>query len=140
MSRPMRVLDEKAGKLCAIEERKGWLTEAFKLRSAAAKAGFERGPVEDGAGFSVYQKTFRNAGIRAELEFTGSYVPEDNIPVAITGMAFYKVKQALGSWRRDPLALSEVPAIVLFEAWNDLHDIASVGAFDEQWQKKGLYS
>jgi len=30
--------------------------------------------------------------------------------------------------------------MVLSEAWNDLHEIASVGAFDAEWRKKGLYS
>ena len=139
LSRPMRVLDNKEAKLTTIEDRKGWLTEAFKLRSATGKAGFERGPVEDGAGFDIYVKTFRNAGVRAELNFTGSYLPEENIPVSIIGLRFFNAKQELDSWRPTPLELSSVPPMVLFEAWNDLHEIASVGAFDENWQKKGLY-
>ena len=139
LSRPMRVLDSREAKLTTIEDRKGWLTEAFKLRSATGKAGFERGLVEDGAGFDIYVKTFRNAGVYAELNFTGSYLPEENIPVSIVGLRFFNAKQEVDSWRPTPLELSSVPAMVLFEAWNDLHEIASVGAFDENWQKKGLY-
>ncbi|WP_165390330.1 DUF4132 domain-containing protein [Thalassococcus sp. S3] len=135
ISRPMRVLDEKEAKLTAIEDRKGWLTEAFKLRSATSKAGFERGPVEDGAGFYLYVKEFRNAGVRAELQFTGSYVPEENIPVAIIDLQFFK----MGNRRTTAMELGDVPAMVLSEAWNDLHEIASVGAFDSDWEKKGLY-
>lgn len=135
ISRPMQVLDQAQQKATAIKDREGWLTEAFKLRTAATKANYDRGPVEDGAGFHVYAKTFRNAGIRAELEFTGSYVPEDNIPVAITQMVFYKSDGRI----QRTLPLGEVPAMVLSEAWNDLHDIASIGAFDADWKKKGLY-
>ena len=139
ISRPMRVLDAEDEKLNAIEERKGWLTETFKLRSATTKAGFERGPIEDGGRFHRYLKTFRNASIRAELNFTGSSVPENDIPAAIIGMKFFKVKSESDRWQQTPLTLSAVPAIVLFEAWYDLHDIASVGYFDEDWQKKCLY-
>ena len=139
ISRPMRVLDAKDEKLNAIEERKGWLTETFKLRSATTKAGFERGPVEDGGRFHRYLKTFHNASIRAELNFTGSSVPENDIPAAIIGMEFFKVKSESDRWQQTPLTLSTVPAIVLFEAWYDLRNISSVGYFDEDWQKKCLY-
>ena len=139
LTRPMRALDEKQARLISIKDCKGWLTEAFKLRSATARFGFERGPIEDGGNFTVYVKTFRNAGVRVELNFTGSYVPEENIPVAITGLRFFKAKQEPDAWPPIALELASVPAIVLFEAWNDLHEIASVGVFDEHWQKKGLF-
>lgn len=135
ISRPMHLLDKSKAKQTAIEDRKGWLTEAFKLRTATSKAGYDRGPVEDGAGFYLYTKTFRNAETRVELQFTGSYVPEDNIPVAIIDMQFYRTSDR----RARRLELGEVPKMVLSEAWNDLHDIASVGAFDDEWRKKGLY-
>lgn len=135
LSRPMRRLDQKEAKHTAIEDCKGWLTEAFKLRTATTKAGFERGPIEDGAGFYLYVKDFRNAGVRAELHFTGSYIPEENIPVAIVDLQFFKI----GQKRIQSLQLGQVPAMVLSEAWNDLHEIAGVGAFDPEWEKKGFY-
>lgn len=136
ISRPMQVLDDKQKKETAITDREGWLTEAFKLRGAAGKANYDRGPVEDGAGFSCYVKSFRTAGIRAELNFTGSYVPEENIPVAIINMEFRKDTK---TYYGQALPLAEVPGMVLSEAWNDLYDIASTGAFDADWRKKGLY-
>lgn len=136
ISRPMQALDAAQAKATAITDRQGWLTDAFKLRAAAEKAGFERGPVEDGAGFYIYLKTFRNAGIRAELHFSGSYLPEEAIPVAIRDMQFFKAGRRA---RGGAMPLAEVPGMVLSEAWNDLHDIASVGAFDADWQKKGLH-
>ena len=139
ISRPMRVLDEKDAKLTVIRDREGWVTEAFKLRSATARVGYERGQLEGSAGFQGYVKTFRNAGVRAELTYSGSYLPAEDIPVAINGLQFFKTKQEPGTWRATPLDLSSVPATVLFEAWNDLYEIASVGAFDEDWQKKALY-
>jgi len=105
--------------------------EALKLRSATTKMGYDRGSIEDGAGFSEYTKSFRSAGIIATLHFTGSYVPEDNIPVAITYMTFDKGHRSL--------KLREVPPLLLSECWNDMHDIAKSGVFDPEWQKKGLY-
>lgn len=136
ISRPMQVLDDKEKKATAITDREGWLTEAFKLRGSAMKANYDRGPVEDGAGFYLYVKSFRSAGIRAELNFTGSYVPEENIAVAVIGMQF---KKDTKNYYGEALPLGDVPGMVLSEAWNDLHDIASTGAFDADWKKKGLY-
>ncbi|MBB3994971.1 hypothetical protein GGR95_002621 [Sulfitobacter undariae] len=130
-SRPVLELTATQRGETKITDREGWLMEALKLRSATSKLGYDRGPVEDGAGFSEYSKTFRSAGLNATLHFTGSYVPEDNIPVAIMHMTFNKGHRSL--------KLGDVPPLLLSECWNDMHDIAKSGAFDPEWQKKGLY-
>ncbi|NSX53424.1 DUF4132 domain-containing protein [Parasulfitobacter algicola] len=136
ISRPTQNLTDAQKTETGLKDREGWLMEALRLRSATTKFGYDRGPIEDGAGFSVYQKPFRNAGITAELHFTGSYVPEDNIPVAITEMKFVKADRG---YYGSELPLGKVPPLLLSEAWNDLHEIAAYGAFDEAWRKKGLY-
>ena len=135
ITRPVITLSDAQKKLTAIEDRKGWLMDTFTLRGKATKAGFDRGEVVDGGGFYDYVKAFRTAGIVVSLEFTGSYVPEENIPAAVVQMIFYKN----GRGRRSGLQLSQVPPMVLSEAWNDLHEIASAGAFDADWESKGLY-
>ena len=131
LTRPVLELTEAQRGETELADREGWLMEALRLRSATTKLGYDRGPVEDGAGFSEYSKTFRGAGIAATLHFTGSYVPEDNIPVAITRMTFNRGRRAM--------KLGDVPPLLLSECWNDLHDIAANGAFDPDWAKKGLY-
>ena len=135
IARPMQVLTAAQRAETGLVDRKGWLMESLKLRSVTTKAGFDRGPVEDGAGFNTYIKPFRSAGITAVLEFTGSYVPEDNIPAAIIEMRFTRGDGAYGK----VLKLGDVPPILLSEVWADLYQIAEAGAFDEDWQKKGLY-
>jgi hypothetical protein len=70
------------------------------------------------------------------LYFTGSYVSEDDIPAAIKHMQFTQMKDDDGS---RALTLAKVPALLLSEVWNDLHEIAKSGAFDADWQSKGLY-
>ena len=104
----------------------------FKLRAAAKKAGYDRGPIEDGGGFTRYRKEFRRAGLWADLFFTGSYVGEEDIPAAVTHMSFTKI----GGNRAIPLG--KVPPLLLSEVWNDLHQIASAGAYDEDWQAKAF--
>ena len=37
------------------------------------------------------------------------------------------------------LTLEKVPALLLSEVWNDMHEMAKSGAFDPEWEKKGLY-
>ena len=135
IAQPMQVLTAAQRAETGLVDRKGWLMESLKLRSVTTKAGFDRGPVEDGAGFNTYIKPFRSAGITAVLEFTGSYVPEDNIPAAIIEMRFTRGDGAYGK----VLKLGDVPPILLSEVWADLYQIAEAGAFDEDWQKKGLY-
>ncbi|WP_175484935.1 DUF4132 domain-containing protein [Jannaschia pohangensis] len=132
LTRPVHDLTPDQRALTAITDREGWLMEALKLRSATGKLGYDRGSVEDGASFQDYSKTFRSAGIVAELQFTGSYVPEDNIPVAIMSMQFRQKARIM--------KLGDVPPLLLSECWNDLHDIAAVGSFDADWRKKGLYT
>ncbi len=135
IARPMQLLSDKDKEATALVDRKGWLMDTFALRGASAKAGFERGPVEDGAGFNTYIKPFRSAGMTAVLEFTGSYVPEEQLPAAIICIEFRKGEGAYGK----TVKLADVPPILLSEVWADLHQIAKSGAYDAEWQKKGLY-
>ncbi len=134
-SRP--VLTAEDSDATKIVDREGWLMDTFKLRGATSKLGYDRGPVEDGAGFNLYRKAFQSADLTAEIEFTGSYLPEENLPAALIEMRFVKgTKTTYGS---RALKLSEVPALLLSECWNDWHEIAGQGAFDPEWRKKGLY-
>lgn len=133
VSRPVRTLDDAQSNDTRLTDREGWMMTTFKLRAAAKKAGYERAPIGDGGGFDAYRKEFRGAQIWADLYFTGSYVSEDDIPAAIKHMQFTQI----GGSRA--LTLTKVPALLLSEVWNDLHEIATSGAFDADWESKGLY-
>ena len=121
----------------AIEDRHGFLLEAFKLRSVAQKLGYERGAAEDGGWFTEYRKPFTSIGIVAVIGFTGSPMPEENREVALTEAQFLRVsgKRRSGYGRYMPLA--EVPPVLLSEIWNDFHQIAAAGpGFAEDWRKR----
>jgi len=124
----------------AIEDRKGWMIDSFKLQSAAAKLGYERGEVYDGGGFSEYVKRFDGVGLRAVIEFSGSYVgANESFPCALIGLSFQRIA-AQGRRVGKALQLSEVPPVLLSETWGDLHAIAAAGSgFDQDWEKKRYF-
>jgi hypothetical protein len=122
----------------AIEDRKGWMIDSFKLQGAVAKLGYERGEVGDGGGFSEYVKRFDGVGLRAVIEFSGSYVgATESFACALRGLTFERTG---GRRAGNPLRLSEVPPVLLSETWGDLHSIAAAGSgFDQDWEKKRYF-
>lgn len=120
----------------SIIDREGWMIESFRLRGVATKLGYQRGPAQDGGWFLTYEKTFREAGLLAEIEFTGSPLPEENRPTALQSLGFRKLR-AGGGGGGGQIALGEVPPVLLAECWRDLHDIAEKGSgFDADWKNK----
>lgn len=119
----------------SIGDREGWMIETFKLRGAATKLGYQRGPAQDGGWFMTYEKTYRDAGLMAEIEFSGSPLPEENRPAALLGLTFRKLRDRGGGGNQ--VMLGEVPPVLLAESWRDLHDLAEKGTgFDPDWKKK----
>ena len=127
-------VESAAAKTLAIEDRKGWVTDTFTIRGAASKLGYERGEALDGGYFNEYLKSFKAAAIVAVVEFSGNCLPEQNVPAALVSLSFEKLQQ--GRRTRTALPLSDVPAVLLSECWNDYRTMAAKAAFDENWQKK----
>jgi hypothetical protein len=133
--RDLPQLEEGQGKARAITDREGWMIESFKLRGAATKLGYQRGQAQDGGWFLTYEKTYREAGLVTEIEFTGSPLPEENRPTALQSLSLRTQRGGGGGGRQ--VALADVPPVLLAECWRDLHDIAAKGTgFDSAWQKK----
>lgn len=135
LGRDLPQLGEGQREARAITDREGWMIESFKLRGAAARLGYQRGPAQDGGWFLTYEKSYRDAGLLAEIEFTGSPLPEENLPTALQSLSFRKLRgDGAGGGQ---VALGDVPPVLLAECWRDLHDIAEKGSgFDPEWQKK----
>ncbi len=114
-----------------ITDRKGWVTETFALRGAASKLGYERGQAEDGGWFYLYHKSFNGVGLKATVEFTGSYLPEENIKAAFISLSFEKAGGRYGQ----KVKLSQVPPVLLSECWNDFHAMADKATYDPNWEK-----
>ena len=124
----------------SIDDRTGHIIEAFKLRGAAQKLGYERAQAEDGGWFTQYIKPFAGIAINAVLEFTGSPLPEENRAVALLEVKFVRARKGQRSGFGGQLALGEVPLVLLSEVWNDLHQIAAAGSgFAADWRSRVAY-
>ena len=118
-----------------IEDRKGWVTDTFTLRGVVNKLGYQRSSIEDAGSFDRYTKPFKQLGIHVQIVFSGSYVPEENIPAVLYEFEFDKLGSR--SWSSNSLLLSEVPPILLAESYADYLKVADACAgFDPEWEKK----
>ena len=135
LGRSLPEVTEEMRKQRAITDREGHMIETFRLRSLAGKLGYQRGEVMDGGCFMTYTRSLREAGLVAEIEFTGSFLPEENIPAALISLTFRKL---LPNGRPgNQVDLGSVPDVLLAESWRDLYDIAEKGTgYDPDWQKK----
>ena len=115
----------------------------YQMRGKATKLGYVRGEAQDGGWFHEYRKPFPSLEVEVEIEFTGSPLPEEDIPVALRTLAFYRVPanaEKASRWNRPKLELGEVPAVLLSECYNDIKQIAAEGTgFDPEWEKKSGY-
>ena len=128
-------LPEFEQKTQTIENRKGWLTDTYTLRGVANKLGYQRSSIEDAGSFDSYTKSYDQLGLSVRIGFSGSYVPEENIPAVLFDLGFDQIGKR--SWNFTPLALHEVPPILLAESYADYLKIADAcGGFDPEWEKK----
>ncbi|MCL2464539.1 MAG: DUF4132 domain-containing protein, partial [Micrococcales bacterium] len=114
-----------------IADHLGWLSDSFAIRGRALKRGYARGEAEDAGWFTCYVKNLPGAGIRVEIEFTGSFLPEQQIAAAVQRLTFTREGREL--------ALADVPPILLAECYADYVDVAQAGAFDPEWEAKSAY-
>ncbi len=126
-----------------MKDFEGWLVETFKLRTRATKLGYTRGATGDGGWFHEYVKRFPTTGIRAVVEFTGNPLPEENRTAALLNLSFHREASESNSgygYGSSGLLLSEVPAVLLSECWNDFRQMAAEGpGYDADWEKKSQF-
>jgi hypothetical protein len=132
----LKVSAEQAGNT-EIEDRKGWLADAFTIRGIATKLGYEHGPALDGGFFNEYRKPFASAGLAAVIEFTGNTLPEENRPAALISLKFERITRA-GTFGR-AAKLADVPPVLLSECWNDYRAMAAKGAYDANWERTAAW-
>ena len=134
-------LPAELAKATEITDFEGHCLTTFKLRGKAAKLGYLRGDAEDGGAFFIYRKPFSSLSLQAVVAFTGSYLPEEDIPAALTNLYFSKMQENTSAtyWDPDKLPLHKVPAVLLSECYNDVKQIAAEGSgYDPKWREKGL--
>lgn len=129
----LHLTPEQAGQT-EIDDRRDWVTEAFTIRGASSRLGYERGPALDGGFFNEYRKSFPGAGLTAVVTFSGNSLPESNVPAALRTLSFERT-DATGH-HSVAVKLSEVPAVLLSECWNDYHAMAAKAVYDPEWAGK----
>lgn len=135
-------LPESKKKDTEVKDFEGHCITTYKLRSKATKMGYVRGEAEDGAYFSTYRKQFVSLSMQAVIEFTGSYLPEEDIPAALLSLSFETVRadKDQASWLRSKIPLDKVPGVLLTECYNDMKQIAAEGTgYDTKWQEKSYF-
>jgi hypothetical protein len=115
----------------AVDDHLGWLSDSFAIRTRAAKRGYERGMPEDGPVCGEYYKVLPGSGLRVLINFTGSCVPEEQVPAAVTTLVFHR-------GARD-LTLGDVPPVLLAECYADYVYVAEAGAYDPDWKQKSTF-
>lgn len=135
------VLQDEKKKLTDLEDFLGYGITTFKLRGKATKLGYQRGEAEDGGCFAEYRKSFVALNMMVVIEFTGSMLPEEDVPAALTNMSFHMVRPGdQSSWNSTKIALEKVPPVLLTECYNDLRLIAAEGSgFDAKWREKSYF-
>jgi hypothetical protein len=126
-----------------VTDFEGYLLTTFQLRGKATKLGYVRGEAEDGGCFSLYRKPFPSLGIQAVLSFTGSMLPEQDVPAALESLYFTSIKgdrESVSSWQPAKLPLGRVPPVLLSECYNDVKQIAAEGSgYDPKWREKSYF-
>lgn len=117
-----------------IADREGWVGDTFGLRGAFGKQGYLRGAAEDGGVFMEYHKDFTSAGLRATIQFSGSSLPEEQMPAALKTLEFYPLPL---SYNDEPIPLADVPLVLLAETYADYLAVAKTcSGYDAQWESK----
>lgn len=125
-----------------VKDFVGYLISTFKLRGRAVKLGYVRGEAEDGGCFYVYRKNFTSLNMQSVIEFTGSYLPESDIPAALKELYFVSTAGNANNsvWSQTKIVLSKVPPVLLSECYNDMKRIAADGSgFDPKWEEKSRF-
>lgn len=118
-----------------LDDFEGHLLGSYALRGRATRLGYTRGAAGDGGWFVSYVKRFPTLGIVAEIEFTGSPLPEEDRTVALRSLTFSRERPGVPGAQQ--LTLGDVPAVLVSECWHDVRQMAAQGTgFDPEWQKK----
>ena len=116
-----------------IDDHLGWMTDSFTIRGILTKLGYKRDVIEDAGWFEGYHKYFASIGIYINIEFSGSFVPEENIPAVL-----YKVYFTENSRYTDKvIALDKLPQVLLAEGYADYIAVANASSgFEPNWKEK----
>ena len=119
-----------------IDDRLGWLTDSFTIRGILTKLSYERDTTEDSGCFYGYHKYFGSLGIYINIEFSGSMLPEENIPVVLYNLYFTNKE----GYKDRAIALNKLPKVLLAEGYANYIAVANAcSGFDPNWKDKLIW-
>ncbi|WP_279085301.1 DUF4132 domain-containing protein, partial [Gilliamella apis] len=119
-----------------IDDRLGWLTDSFTIRGILTKLSYERDATEDSGCFYGYHKYFGSLGIYINIEFSGSMLPEENIPAVLYNLYFSNKR----GFKDRAIALDKLPKVLLAEGYADYIAVAKAcSGFDPNWRDKLIW-
>ena len=119
-----------------IDDRLGWLTDSFTIRGILTKLSYERDTTEDSGCFYGYHKYFGSLGIYINIEFSGSMLPEENIPAVLYNLYFSNKK----GFKDKAIALDKLPKVLLAEGYANYMAVANAcNGFDPNWKDKLIW-
>ena len=119
-----------------IDDRLGWLTDSFTIRGVLTKLNYERDTAEDGGCFYGYHKYFGSLDIYINIEFSGSILPEENIPAVLYNLYFSNKK----GFKDRAITLDKLPKVLLTEGYADYMAVAKAcSGFDPNWKDKIIW-
>ena len=90
LSRPVYHMTEKEAEEKSMERFGGCILNDLSLHGKMQNMGWYRGQAEDAGIFYYYYREDREQGLRAELNFSGSYVGGQNEDVTVLDVKFNK--------------------------------------------------
>ena len=119
-----------------IDDRLGWLTDSFTIRGILTKLSYKRDTTEDSGCFYGYHKYFGSLGIYINIEFSGSMLPEENIPAVLYNLYFSNKK----GFKDRAIALDKLPKVLLAEGYANYMAVANAcSGFDPNWKDKLIW-
>ena len=116
-----------------IDDHLGWMTDSFTIRGILTKLGYKRDVIEDAGWFEGYHKYFASIGIYINIEFSGSFVPEENIPAVLYTVYFTENSR----YTDKVIALDKLPQVLLAEGYADYIAVANASSgFEPNWKEK----
>jgi hypothetical protein len=121
-----------------LDQFYGYVTDSFSLSNVMEKLGYKRGYFDDDKSrFFEYYKGFDSLGITAVLEFSGSFFPMFEEPVAIFSIEFV-YHDSRKPYPRDSRTayIEDIPENLLNAIALDYNAVAAKCQYDADWQDK----
>ena len=102
----------------------GWLTDAFTIRNVLTKRGYQHDYIEDSECLDYYCKYYSNLNLYTIIQFSGSYISQDNISVERYYLSFRQKR----IYTKPKIDANNIPPVLLAESFADYMAVANASS------------